>query len=134
MRRLLILLFNLKQVGFFLLNAMAKVDVMREKLELWRQRTGQKPMRRFSFIAEYWPTDLSVRLTTLLVGNDKGSKSTVKRKPFCCINRFLNQINEQLNIKLHFDNDFLIGMIILTSCFIFCLTQHIESRYYRELS
>lgn len=79
---------------------------MREKLELWRQRTGRKPMRRFSYVAEFWPTDLSVRLTTPLVVNDKGSKSTIKRKPLCCINRSPNQINEQLNIKLCFDDDF----------------------------
>lgn len=85
-------------------------------------------MRRFSYVAEYCPTDLSMKLMTPSVTNS--SKSTVKRfflypfnkrdeqmlvytrrKPLhCIINRCPNRINEQihnqLNIKLCFDDDF----------------------------
>lgn len=90
----------------------------------------RKAMRRFSYVAEYCPSDLSEKLITPSITND-GSKSAVKRyfvfidfinkcdtqalvyacrKPLSCLNLSPNQIKEQipnqLNIKLRFDDDF----------------------------
>ncbi|XP_065884606.1 uncharacterized protein [Dysidea avara] len=92
-------------------------DRTREKLERWRQRTGRKPMRRFSYVADYCPTDLSVKLTTLNQSGRYSAKSTDKRKPLSCINSGPNYVSEstsddspqKLNIKLRFDDDYLLS-------------------------
>lgn len=64
-------------------------------------------MKRFSYVAEYCPTDLSIKLTSPpAVSNTGNSRSVNKRKPLCCINRCPNQINEQLNMKLCYEVDF----------------------------
>ena len=86
-------------------------------------------MRRFSYVADYCPTDLSVKLTTLsqsgrytAISTDKRCVKTgvteyrhvdTTRKPLSCINSGLNCISEItsgdspqiLNDKLSFNED-----------------------------
>jgi len=90
-------------------------------------------MRRFSYVADYCPTDLSVKLTTLSQSGKYAVRSTNKRlcdtfmtkyghvdtnrKPLSCINSSHNCISEitsddspiKVNIKLSFDDDCLLS-------------------------